>query len=149
MQPIKTRHYNQVAALIRRDQGDQSNDLFALDLSKRITGFEILLSNVPGPVRPANPSLIPSADGAISRVLLTIPTYAVQDPTMAAAYQSLLNSLPTGITLVVLVQTSARPAVDAWLKTAAKSAQSEVNEFDDALNISIWAEEGMPQILLK
>ena len=141
MNPIKERHYKRVPALVRRDQGDQNKELFKLDLSNRLSAFDFLHA-APPPVRPANPSLMPSADGPITKILLTIPNYAVQDETMAAAYKSLLAALPKDTNLVVLVQESAKITVDDWLSAAGKNGQSNVDTFDDTLNISIWAEDG-------
>ena len=79
MESIKERRYKRISALMRRDQGDQEQ--FKLGLSDRLSAYDFLHA-APPPVRPANPSLMPSADGPISPILLTIPNYGIQDPTM-------------------------------------------------------------------
>jgi len=140
--PIRTRHYAKVPSLIRRDKGDLSVEEFAAQLRRRIAAFDFVEAAQPPPVRPANPSLIGTADGPIKRMLLTIPQYAVRDPTMSAAYQALIRSLPATTALVVLVQHSAQTSVESWLATAGRSATSIVDTFEDTLNISIWAEDG-------
>lgn len=139
---IKPRHYAKIPGLIRRDKGDLPADRFAAQLRRRMAAFEFIEAAKPPPVRPANPFLIGTADGPISRILLTIPRYAVDDPTMSAAYQALIGSLPSNTALVILVQQSAKASVESWLTNAGRSAKSIVDTFEDTLNISIWAEDG-------
>lgn len=74
--PIKPRHYAKIPSLIRRDIAVER---FADQLRKRMAAFEFVEAAKPPPVRPSNPSLIGTADGPISRILLTIPQYAVDD----------------------------------------------------------------------
>jgi hypothetical protein len=92
--------------------------------------------------RPERPKLIPTADGPIRRMLLTIPAYAVRQEIMAAAYRSLLESLPKDIRLVILAQASVENDVRQWLQGTGHLDLADLSTFDDALNISIWAEDG-------
>jgi hypothetical protein len=92
--------------------------------------------------RAHGPSADPTADGAIKRLLFTIPAYAAADPIMSAAYKRLLATLPADTRLVILVQESAEPTVRQWLADAHRQTAAEVSTFDDTINISIWAEDG-------
>lgn len=137
---IKERHYRRIPQLIRRDRGDgRSHALDSGSLDKLNALY--LMEAVPG-VGPSHPELIPTADGAIERLLFTIPNYAVEDETMAHAYQGLFAALPPDVRLVVLTQKSCETVVRKWLADNKLSAKADVNVFDDALNISIWAEDG-------
>ena len=142
MSVIKQRHYNQVADLVRRDKGDAPLAQFFESLDHKALTRNLLAYTTAKPTRPEAPTLVSSADGDISRLLLTIPSYAVADDIMAAAYQELIRSLPEAVELVVLVQDAAHEDVEAWLKTARKIGTWTSQTFDDALNISIWAEDG-------
>lgn len=122
--PIKPRHYAKIPSLIRRDKGDIPVERFADQLRKRMAAFEFVEAAKPPPVRPSNPSLIGTADGPISRILLTIPQYAVDDPTMSAAYQALIGSLPSNTAFVVLVQQSAKTSVKSWRPLRRAASQS-------------------------
>src|SRR5260370_33735037 len=85
---------------------------------------------------------MPTADGPIGRLLLTIPSYAINEPVMAASYRSLLQALPSHTRLVVLVQSSAEAVFRGWLTQFNLTARSELATFPDTLSISIWAEDG-------
>jgi hypothetical protein len=148
-QTLKKRHYAKIPQLIRRDKGDLPSEDFAVQLRRRMAAFRFVEAAQPPPVRPSNPSLIGTADGAIKRILLTIPKYAVDDPTMSAAYQALIGSLPATTAIVALVQNSAKPTIDSWLASGGRTATSIVDTFEDTLNISIWAEDGYVVVLDK
>jgi hypothetical protein len=140
--PIRVRHYKPIPDLVRRDKGDVPHADFAVHLADRLAAFLPLDATQPPPVRPASPSLIPSADGAISRVLLTIPNYAVNNCKMSAAYRSLISSLPSTTALVVLAQAESEETVKKWVEAAGRADTSVVEPFDDDLRISVWAEDG-------
>jgi hypothetical protein len=137
---IKKRHYRRIPQLVRRDRGDGTSRALDSAAADKLNAL-YLMEAFPG-VGPGHPELIPTADGAIERVLFTIPKYAVEDETMARAYQTLFSKLPSGIRLVVLTQKSCETAVRGWLEEHKLTANAEVNVFEDALNISIWAEDG-------
>jgi hypothetical protein len=135
---IRERHYRRIAELVPRYRGDLPQPDLAEHLLNRFNARALL---APG-ATPSHPNLVPTADGLITRMLLTVPNYAVQEPIMAAAYQSLLGALPSGIRLVALVQESAQTTFKQWLQQAKLEKNVEISTFDDSLNISIWAEDG-------
>ena len=137
---LKERHYKKVDALVTRYKGDLPEPQLSQHL-ERVFEASTLLEPL-GVSRPDRPKLIPTADGPISRMLLTIPAYAVAEPIMAAAYQSLLHALPKEVRLVVLVQAAAEKTVRQWLMDSGHLVASEISTFDDSLRISVWAEDG-------
>ena len=137
---LKERHYKKVDALVTRYKGDLPEPELSRHL-ERVFEASTLLQSV-GVSRPERPKLVPTADGPIRRMLLTVPAYAVAQPIMAAAYQSLLRSLPQEVRLVVLVQAAAEEGARQWLQDSGHLASSDISTFDDSLNISIWAEDG-------
>lgn len=94
------------------------------------------------PPKPIAPSLIPTADGSISQLLLTIPTYATTNPEYAAAYESLFKAMPAGVKFIVLVHESAANAVNAWITSHNHAPHAVVIEAPDYLHFSVWAEDG-------
>jgi hypothetical protein len=114
------------------------------DLAKHLERtFDALTLLEPlGVARPEGLSLIPSADGQIKRILLTIPQYAASEPIMASAYRSLLKALPPELEFVILVQASAEQTVRQWLDETGHLSHAEISTFENSLNISIWAEDG-------
>ena len=137
---LKERHYPRIDALVTRSTGDLPEPELARHLERVFAASTLL--EAPGVSRPERPRLIPSADGPITRMLLTIPAYAGLEPIMAAAYQSLLRSLPTGMRLAVLVQAAVEQEVRQWLLTTGRLESTDIGTFDDTLNISVWAEDG-------
>lgn len=102
---------------------------------------------------PTAPSLIETADGGIARMLLTIPAYAVVEPSgsrpnpYGAAYRDLLAKLPALTELVVLTHEAVQPAVADWLAASGRAETSKLVATDDFLGFSIWAEDGCVVIL--
>ncbi len=69
---IVPRHYAKVEGLVRRTKGDLSAEA----LERQSFGRAILADRVQA--KPQQPSLVPTADGAIAELLLTIPGYATE-----------------------------------------------------------------------
>ena len=137
---LKTRHYQKPDALVARYRGDLPDPEFKLRMDRMLDAFTLVERL--GVIRPARPALIPTADGEIKRLLLTIPQYAAVDPVMSAAYRRLFATLPRGTGLVILAQASAEATVQQWLAESGRQANAEVSTFEDTLNISVWAEDG-------
>jgi hypothetical protein len=136
---IKERHYRQIAQLVRRDQGDNDTHMLEGDPATMLNALQSIVES--RTLGPPHPELVPTADGAIERILLTVPNYAVDDAAVAQAYRSLLSALPPSLRLVVLTQKSCEASVRTWLANSHLSARAEVNALDDMVNISIWAED--------
>jgi hypothetical protein len=136
---LKERHYKKIDGLVTRSRGDLPEPELSRHLQRVFEASTLLEARA---ARPDRPRLIPSADGPITRMLLTIPAYAVEEPIMASAYRSLLQSLPGAVRLAILVQASAEQEVRQWLQASGRLANADIDTFDDSLNISVWAEDG-------
>lgn len=133
---VRERHYTKTEGLVIRTAADEGADTRA---RPEPASLERLLST-----RPATPSLVPSADGRIARMLLTVPAYATSSEPLAAVYRDLLARLPHDTALVVLTHESAKAVVERWLGEAARGtrARDDVLTAPDHLNFSVWAEDG-------
>jgi len=70
--PLRPRHHPPVAGEIRRTDADLPDDVRRARLRTAAVAASI------SGTRPSSPSLVATADGAIARLLLTIPSYAVE-----------------------------------------------------------------------
>ena len=89
--PLRPRHHAPVAGEIKRTDADQP-----ADARRRRATTAAVAAQITG-TRPRSPALVASAEGAIARLLLTIPSYAVQggaDNPYAVVYRDLLAKLP-------------------------------------------------------
>jgi hypothetical protein len=140
--PSVTRHYPKVKGLVRRTKADLSPEF----LEARTLATPSLREMMQA--KPAHPSLVSTAHGAFSKLLLTIPAYAVEAPgpgeenPLAIAYQDLLQKLPAQVELIVLTHEAVQDQVDSWLKTAKLDTKALVVGAPDDVNFSVWAEDG-------
>ena len=136
--PLRPRHYPPVEGEIARTDSDLDDDA----RSRRLRSAA--LANELAARRPSAPSLVATASGAIARMLLTIPSYAViggdANP-YGVVYRDLLAKLPQTTELLILTHASAAGDVVAWLATAERTAGVKVVETDDFLGFSVWAED--------
>jgi hypothetical protein len=127
---VRPRHYATAPELVRRHTGDLSVE------SQRIRAQAGPIIADLLPPRPERPSLVASAGGPVTRILFTIPAYAVHSPALAAAYQDLLAKLPAETRFLVLTHESAAETVAGW------SDRIDVVAGPDHINFSVWAEDG-------
>jgi hypothetical protein len=137
--PPRPRHHPPVEGEIRRTAADLPDDARRRRLRTAAAAARISAT------RPQAPSLVATAAGAIARLLLTIPSYAVigaeRNP-YAVVYRDLLAKLPAQTALVILTHESAADTVREWLAGAARDTATEVVTTDDFLGFSVWAEDG-------
>ncbi len=132
--PLRPRHYDKTPELVIRTAGD-------------LTPTEMEGRALHGPFtelaepKPQRPRLVSTAEGALRRVLLTIPEYAVRSRPLADRYLELFRLLPADTALVVLTHDPVAATVEAWLADAGRSG-SEVISAPDHLYFSVWAEDG-------
>jgi hypothetical protein len=139
--PLRPRHHPPVAGEIRRTDADLPDDarrarLRTAAVAASITG-----------TRPTSPSLVATAQGAIARLLLTIPSYAVDGGDAnpyAVVYRDLLAKLPAETELVILTHDAVAAEVRGWLAAAGRTVDGRdaVVATDDFLGFSVWAEDG-------
>ena len=133
--PLRPRHYERTDLLVSRTFSDVDPEVH-VSRARALPFTEALRP------RPARPRLVATAEGAIARMLLTVPAYAVAAAPLAAAYRDLLQQLPAPVELVVLTHTSAAADVRGWLDRAGRTDRATVVEAPDHLNFSVWAEDG-------
>jgi hypothetical protein len=139
--PLLERHFPRVPGAITRLDADVPEAVISARIETAAVATQLL------GVEPEQPKLVPSADGAITRMLLTIPHWAVvsgpgEPNPYGTVYQDLLMKLPDGVALLVLTHESAAADVRSWLEDADLSDRSTVVEAEDYLGFSIWAEDG-------
>ena len=141
--PLRPRHHQPVAGEITRTDADLPGEVRRARL--RTAAVAAAISGT----RPASPSLVATASGAIARLLLTIPRYAVQGGAgnpYAAVYRDLIAKLPAATELVILTHDAVADDVRGWLAAAGRSGRTtpghdEVVVTDDFLGFSVWAED--------
>lgn len=133
--PVMPRHYERTPALVIRTFADVETEVH------RARALAAPFTEAMRP-RPAQPSLVASASGAIDRMLLTIPSYAVGSEPLAAVYRDLLQKLPASASLVILSHQSVAGDVGRWLALAGRGETTTLVEAPDHLNFSVWAEDG-------
>ena len=137
--PLRPRHHAPVPGEIKRTDADLPDDA-----RRRRAATAAVAAQITG-TRPRSPALVASAAGAIAKLLLTIPSYAVQDGEdnpYAVVYRDLIAKLPPATELVILTHDVVADTVRGWLTAAQRTAPAEVIATDDFLGFSVWAEDG-------
>jgi len=135
--PLRPRHHPPVAGEITRTDADVPGDVRRARLRTAAVAASI------SGTRPSSPSLVATAAGAIARLLLTIPRYAVEGDPYGVVYRDLIAKLPAQTELVILTHDAVAADVRGWLAAAGRTTQGrdEVVVTDDFLGFSVWAED--------
>ena len=138
--PLRPRHHPPVAGEISRTDADLPADVRRARLRTAAVAASI------SGTRPSSPSLVATAQGAIARLLLTIPSYAVEGGDAnpyGAVYRDLIAKLPGETELVILTHEVVETEVRGWLAGAGRTAEGRdtVVATDDFLGFSVWAED--------
>ncbi|MGH9280318.1 MAG: hypothetical protein ACRD12_19740 [Acidimicrobiales bacterium] len=133
--PLKPPHYAATPGLVRRTRGDLPPE--ALEAR----AYRTLLTAPLLGARPEEPTLVSTAQGAIRRMLLTVPDYAIGSEPLTDVYRSLLRELSPTVALVVLTHESVEGDVRDLLAAAGR-ADDTVVVAPDHLVFSVWAEDG-------
>ena len=137
--PLRPRHHAPVPGEVKRTDADR-----AADARRRRASTAAVAAQITG-TRPRSPALVATAAGAIARLLLTIPGYAVQGGAgnpYAVVYRDLLAKLPAQTELVILTHDAVADIVRSWVAAAGRTAPAQVIATDDFLGFSVWAEDG-------
>lgn len=138
--PLRPRHHPPVPGEIHRRDADLPDDVRRARLRTAAVAASI------AGTRPSSPSLVATAHGAIARLLLTIPSYAVdggpRNP-YGVVYRDLLAKLPEETDLVILTHEAVADDVRGWLAGAGRTTvgRDTVVASDDFLGFSVWAED--------
>lgn len=90
--------------------------------------------------QPNQPSLVPSSDGALASLLLTIPTGNVAGE-VGAIYDSLFATLPATTEIICLVNAGGKAAVEAMVAKHGRTATATIIEAPDHIGFSVWAQD--------
>lgn len=131
---LMTPHYKKIEGFVRRTASDVDQDT----MRRRARSHPFKVDLMKG--RPTDPSLVSSCMGAIDRILLTIPNYAVSG--MYNIYKEIFDKLPTTTRFVIATHEGAKTAVDAWIKERKIETRVELFTIADHLHFSVWAEDG-------
>lgn len=114
-------------------------ELNALATRARASARNFEFLNNLQPPQPQNPKLIPSADGKITGMLLTVPVGNTTGD-FAAIYDKLFATLPAHTDLLCLVNTGSKSAVESWIQIHNRTNVAVV-EAPDHVGFSIWAQD--------
>lgn len=131
---LMTPHYAKIPGFVcrtARDFPDQEMTRLSLDHHFRLDFL---------PPKPTDPSLVSTNTGAIDRILLTIPNYAVGS--FEEIYKGIFEKLPQKTKFVVATHASAKNIVETWIHDSGADGRVELFEIPDHLHFSVWAEDG-------
>ena len=130
--PLRPRSYATTPGLVRRTAADYS------PAERRARGARSYLTSSVLDLRPVDPRLVSSAEGRITRMLLTVPRYAAESTPISAVYASLLAALGDDVDLTILTHESVADEVRGWRQAGG----DVVLDVEDHLMFSVWAEDG-------
>ena len=141
---LKLRHY----PLVKELSQEVKQDLSEQAMRRRCIALSLLQEYQRLPLQP---SLIPSADGALERLLLTIPAYAMRGPNnpLWNIYQDLILKLPSHTQLHILVHESVCSMLEDWLRSQEIGHRAKVNSVPDVINMTVWAEDDFEMVMDK
>lgn len=92
---------------------------------------------------PLQPRLVPSADGALKALALTIPAYAMagEDNPYWKVYTDLILKLPSYTRFFILAHASVRESVQEWVQEQALEHRVQLATVPDAIEMTVWAED--------
>ena len=126
------------APLYRRTEGDDFRDelFFARQRSNGLLLEKMLIPGL------QEPGLVSSFSGSIEQILFCFPSWATADPALAAAYQSVINSLRVGTKFVVANHESVRSTIESWFTDAGHNLEEIVFvSLADYVSLTDWAED--------
>jgi hypothetical protein len=113
------------------------SDLFPAFDSTRAATLNVLRAR-PGVQQP---SLISSWSGTIDSLLLSLPSYGVQDAELTAGYRSVIDAMRAGTRFVVVHHESDRQTVESWF-AGHPAANVTYVPMPDYVDFTDWAEDG-------
>lgn len=136
----KVRHYQKNDKLVIRTKEDFSESA----IKERAKLFDILLDSQIIEPKPANPKIIETADGKLTRIFFTIPDYAISgaDNPYWNVYSDLILKLPEHTKLLILTHNSTKQELSDWLNENGLADRADLGSVPDHLNFSVWAEDG-------
>lgn len=92
---------------------------------------------------PPQPSLVPTADGALEAIVFTIPAYAVrgENNPLWKVYKDLILKLPEYTHLYILTHQSVEGMLKQWLEQQNLQPRVQLGVVSDAIEMTVWAED--------
>lgn len=111
VEQLKTRHYPKLSELAVQETPELNDK----ELRRHCVAVSVLQEYMK---LPSDPSLIPSAEGALDALVLAMPAFALQgqDNPLWKAYKDLILKLPTDTKLYLLVHASVEGKLQKWLE---------------------------------
>lgn len=136
--PIRTRHYR----LIEELSSESRQDLPESGMRRRAIAMTMLQKYSQ---LPQQPSLVPSADGALEAMIFTIPSYVFKydDNPLWKVYQDLFLKLPayTELNLLVPQDGVTQKQLEAWFSENGMLERVIFHQVPEAIKILVWAED--------
>lgn len=134
--PLRARHYPLVQELKREEEQMLSNSA----MRRRSIAIHLMQEYE---TLPLQPRLVPSADGALNALALTIPGYAVsgEDSPYWKVDTDLILKLPPYTRLFILAHASVIEKLQGWLKEQGLEDRAELAAVPDIIKMTIWAED--------
>jgi len=134
--PLKTRHYLKVRELGREKEQDLSDRA----MHHRCIAISLMQEYM---TLPSQPCLVPSANGALDAVVLTIPAYALQgqDNPLWKVYADLILKLPSYVSYYILTHASVKHSLEQWAEQHQLLPRVKLAAVPDNIRMTIWAED--------
>jgi len=149
--PIKAREHPMVKAIPSRASVSQPGSLkfgqFRLSDKLRTEGVPLADDAPPSFLNPPrNPSMVSSYDGAIKKLLFSIPNACIErvedtENPFLALYKRVFATLTESIELVVVTHVSAVSMVETILRDAGLLVRTKLIIVPDRFNFTLWAED--------
>jgi hypothetical protein len=134
--PLRKRHYAKVEELVE-EPGPHLLD----PIMQKKALARLFYTNNPGP-RPAQPSAVSSAHGAITRILFAIPGYVFKDNSrLWEIYEQLLTRLPRYTAFLIVTHESVAPLLKTRLEGLNIASRTELRTLPDRISFTPWAED--------
>lgn len=126
------------APLHKRTEADEYKDAL-FSLRAKSNAFLLEKAVVPGLEKP---TLVSSFNGSIDRILFCFPSWAPNDPSLAPAYQSVINALRVGTKFVVTHHKSIKENIEPWFTSAGHKTEDVLFiSLPDYVSLTDWAED--------
>jgi hypothetical protein len=135
--PSKTRHYPVIDEFLNEHSEQVSEDVMV-----RKAAAMLLLQDV-FQARPSRPRLISSTEGALTKMLLTLPHYALKgkDNPVWATMQDLILKFPAETSFILVTHASTENQLKQWCDHKGISQRATLVPIPDHFKLSIWAED--------
>lgn len=140
---VKTRHYPNIMELTVKETPLCVNEN---ELRRHCVAVSVLQEYM---TLPSYPRLIPSADGALDALVLTMPAFVLagQDNPLWKAYQDLLLKIPADTNLYILVHDTVKRKLQNWLEEQGLLVRTTLYSVPSSYGRTAWAKDEYKLVL--